>query len=159
MFQIMSRKIISFLRQPFFVKCWFIPLWFLLGMAKLMIFIISFRKLAPLLGRHIGVNAAIPLASPEKEQTARLIGRALRLAAKYTPWDSNCFPQAVAARVLLGLYNVPYALYFGLNRNSATSEMNAHAWVRAGRVRVTGGESFGAFTVVSVFASNYLKND
>ena len=84
------------------------------------------------------------------------IGRAVRLAARYTPWDSNCFPQAVVARLLLGLYGIPYALFFGLRRDPDSGAMLAHAWVAAGRVRVTGGESFGQFTVVGVFVSRNL---
>lgn len=86
-----------------------------------------------------------------QEVRARQIGQTVRLAARYTPWDSNCFPQAVAARLLLGLYGVPYAIYFGLMRDPDSPDMKAHAWVAAGRVRVTGGRSFGQFTVVGIF--------
>ena len=59
----------------------------------------------------------------------------------------------MAARVLLGLYDVPYALYFGLARDALTRETQAHAWVMAGPVAVTGGASFARFTVVGVFAT------
>ncbi len=152
-------KIKSFLQQPLFIKIWLLPTWFLLGVCKALILTIPFKRLAPILGVPSGTSAAIPLLTPDQEKLALNIGRAVRLAANYTPWDSNCFPQAVAARILLGLYRVPYLLSFGLMRDPETADMKAHAWVAAGRVNVTGGESFHAYSVVGVFMSPLLIND
>lgn len=80
-----------------------------------------------------------------------MIGRLIAMTSRYTPWDSNCFPQAVVARLLLGLYGIPYALYFGLRRDAESGELKAHAWVIAGKVAVTGGHSFNGFTVVGCY--------
>jgi hypothetical protein len=150
----LQRKVATFARQPRFIQAWFVPTWILLGLGKALIFGVSFRRLAPRLGRRAGIAPWVPLLTPAQEGRALLIGRTVRLAARYTPWDSNCFPQAVAARVLLGLYRVPYVLYFGLMRDPAEpANLKAHAWVAAGRVRVTGGTSFGQFTVVGAFVA------
>ncbi|QVL50026.1 MAG: lasso peptide biosynthesis B2 protein [Thiocapsa sp.] len=153
----LRRKARTFLRQPRFIQLWLVPLWFILGIGKVLIFTISFRRLAPRLGRQAGIAPWVPVLDPTQEARALLIGRAVRLAARYTPWVSNCFPQAIAARVLLGLYGLPYTLYFGLMRDPGNpAGMKAHAWVAAGRVRVTGGHSFGQFTVVGCFVSPRL---
>jgi len=86
-----------------------------------------------------------------------VIGRVVRLTANYTPWDSNCFPQAITARFLMGLYRIPYIFFFGLLRDPTNpSGMKAHAWVAAGPVPVTGGVSFGQFTVVGCFVAPSL---
>ncbi len=151
------RKLKTFGQQPSFTKLWFVPTWLLLGCAKLVIFCMTFRRLAPYLGRSIGVDAWVPLASPAVQARALLIGRTVKMAAGYTPWESNCFPQAVAARILLGLYGVPYAIYFGLMRDKTTQEMKAHAWVSCGRVSVTGGAGFANYTVVGMFVSADLS--
>ncbi len=153
MLNTLRRKSRSFAHLPLFAKLWLLPLWLLLGISKALIFTISFRRLAPHLGRAMGVAPWVPLIDPAQQARALQIGRAVRLAARYTPWDSNCFPQAMAARLLLGCYGVPYALYFGLMRDAHTLEMKAHAWVSAGRVAVTGGACFGQFTVVGVFVA------
>lgn len=147
------RKARGFFRNPGFVQVWFVPLWLMLGITKALIFTLSFKRLAPHLGQAMGVAPWVPLLDPVQNARALQIGRAVQLAARYTPWDSNCFPQAVAARLLLGWYGIPYALYFGLMRDAQTLEMKAHAWVSAGRVAVTGGSSFGQFTVVGVFVA------
>lgn len=148
----------SFLRQPRFMQVWFLPVWLLLGLGKAAIFTVSFRRLAPCLGTSAGVAPWVPVLTPDQEGRAWQIGRVVQLAARYTPWNSNCYPQAVAARVLLGLYRIPYALYFGLMRDPGTGEFRAHAWVAAGRVRVTGGMSFDQFTVVGCFVAPHLAN-
>jgi hypothetical protein len=157
MWRVLRRKARQFLREPRFVQLWVVPLWGLLGIGKALIGTLSFRRLASCLGDASGVAPWVPLLDPAQEARAAQIGRAVRIAARYTPWDSNCFPQALAARLLLGLYGVPYALYFGLTGDCTSSGMKAHAWVAAGRVRVTGGESFGRFVVVGVFVARNLR--
>lgn len=150
----LGHKARSFLRLPWFTQAWFIPMWVLLGISKASIFTVPFRTLAPRLGHKSSIHPRLPVLTPEQEHRARRIGEVVRLTARYTPWNSNCFPQAISARVLLGLYHVPYMFYFGLApARDGVEKMNAHAWVVAGRVAVTGGRSFGQFTVVGCFES------
>lgn len=153
---IVQRKSRSILRKPTFQRSWFIPLWCLLGLSRAAILTLSFRRIAAYLGSEVGISAWVPLLDSRQERRALQIGKAIRLAARYTPWTSNCFPQAMAARVLLSFYRIPYSLYFGLMRDSETGEFKAHAWVAAGRVSVTGGTSFDQFTVVRCFISQQL---
>ncbi|CAK0778628.1 Transglut_core3 domain-containing protein [Gammaproteobacteria bacterium] len=151
------RKFSHFLRLPRFEKMWLFPVWGLLGLSRLTILSIQFRRLAPYLGGHMGNCAVVPVLSPQQQRRALQIGRVVRLAARYTPWESNCFPQAVTARLLLGLYRIPYALFFGVYKDEENfHELKAHAWVAAGPVRVTGGDGFWQFAVVGVFVSHGL---
>lgn len=138
---------------PMFVRGWLFPSWGLLGIARLLIKTIPFRRLAPCMGHACGTGVWIPLISIQQERRARLIGRTIRLAARHTPWKSNCFPQALAAHALLGLYRIPHTLCLGLKHDQSRTGMEAHAWVAAGRVHVTGGRGFGVFTLVGAFSS------
>ncbi|MBS1157633.1 MAG: hypothetical protein H6R15_52 [Proteobacteria bacterium] len=145
-------KIRSFWHLSRYEQIWFFPVWCLLGVSKALIFSVSFKRLAPLLGYSSGPHPWIPLLTPEAEFHARRIGRLIRLAARYTPWDSNCFPQAMVARMLLGWRGIAYALFFGLARDSVgQGQMAAHAWLAAGRVNVVGGLCFERFVVVGCF--------
>jgi hypothetical protein len=150
---VVRRKFSSFLKLSLFIQIGFIPCWLLLGIARASIFIISFKHLAPKLGIPMGVHAWVPLNSTSQQLRAVMIRRLIGLTARYTPWDSNCFPQAVVARFLLGFYNIPYALFFGLRRDEESGELKAHAWVVTGRVFVTGGQSFSQFTVVGCYVT------
>ena len=156
MVQVLQRKICSFFRQPRFTQLWFLPVWAMLGISKAAIFIVPFRHLVMYLGEAVGTKSQVPLLSSAQQIRAAQISRVVIVAARYTPWDSNCFPQAVVACVLLKIYSVPYALYFGLMRGPESSEFKAHAWVATGRVRVTGGRSFGYYTVVGCFVAPRL---
>lgn len=154
----LTHKLNSFGREPAFVRLWFLPAWVLLGISKLMIVLVTFRRLAPHLGQHNGAVALTPLLDHKNEDRAHQISRVIKMAAAYTPWDSNCFPQAVTARLLLGFYKVPYILCFGLSRHREAGVMDAHAWVVSGRVNVTGGQGFENHTVVGTFLSPLLDD-
>jgi hypothetical protein len=123
----------------------------MLGLSRLLVLTIPFRRLSALLGKGTGLAPWIPILSAGQTLRALHIGRAVRTMARFTPWDSNCFAQAITARLLLGLYGLPYALYFGVMRDAGPTGMKAHAWIAAGRIRVTGGPSFGQYTVVAMY--------
>lgn len=147
----LRRKFSTFSRQSRLTKALLFPAWCLLGIARLMVLLLPFKWLAPLIGRYGGVAAFLPLAKPSDYQRAMSIGRAVRMAATVTPWQANCQPQAIAARCLLGVFSVPYAVFYGV-ANAPEQNMQAHAWVGCGPVPVTGGYAFDEFTVVAVFA-------
>lgn len=146
------RKLHSFRSLSRFEQLWFVPVWLTLGLCRAAILLVPFRRIAPLLGAHLGNCAWVPLLRPVQECRARRIGRVVRLAARYTPWASDCFPQAMAARCLLRAYRVPYALFFGVAPGVDREGLAAHAWIAAGRIPVTGGSGFARFTVVACFA-------
>jgi hypothetical protein len=138
-----------------FEKVLLLPAWLLLGASRFVILAFPFRYLAPWLGTQAGVSSWIPLLGAHQEARALSIGRVVRRAAAHTPWESTCLPQAVTARVLLGICGIPYSLFFGVARNSeghgAGAKIDGHAWVAAGSIPVTGGVSFDEFTIVGCF--------
>jgi hypothetical protein len=153
MIGVLGRKMASFARAPLFTKAWFVPAWLLLGLGRLAVLVVPFRKIAPALGTAAGTNALLPLLGPAQRHRALLVGRTVRMAARYAPWQANCFAQAIAASLILRLHNIPYAIFFGLRRASAPGQgpIEAHAWTAAGGVAITGGYGFDSFTVVAVF--------
>jgi hypothetical protein len=152
----LSRKVAAFLALPRFQKFWLGPAWIALGIARLAVLLVPFRHLGRFLGVAAGVYAWIPLATEAQCRRAEAIGQVVRRAAGYTPFDANCFAQALAARALLGLYRIPYALFFGVARDQLAAGLKAHAWVATGPVKVTGDESFSAFTVVGMYVPRGL---
>ncbi len=141
-----------FLRQPLFIKLWVVPVWCLLGVAKLSILCVPFKVLAKYMGSNVSSAYFIPLLNGRQCQQAQLIGRLVQGVARFTPWESNCFPQALTSKLLLNLYGIPSTLFLGLRRED--DEMLAHAWVAAGSVAVCGGRSFHQYAVVGAFTSS-----
>lgn len=142
----------SFRRQSGFTHLLLLPAWCLTGLARLLVLCAPFKFFAPGLGSHHGVSAFIPVVNAEQQVAALSIGRAVRIASGYTPWNANCQAQAIAARWLLGLFGVPYAVFYGVVKDPV-EHMKAHAWVCSGPVQVTGGYAFDEFTVVAVFSN------
>lgn len=153
MLSTVTRKLRTLLRLPRFVQLWLLPAWLLLGAGRLAIVLFSFRRLAPRLGVHQGTASCLPLLTPGQEARATELKQVIAVAARYAPWRADCFPQAIAARILLGVHGIPYALFFGVAREGLQGGLKAHAWVGAGRVRVSGGYSFAHFTVVGCFVA------
>lgn len=154
--KVLRRKVASWRRWPAQERRWFLPAFLLLGLARLALLVLPFRKIAPKLGHEMKTGAVVPLASGEQMTKALNIGRAVRVAARYTPWESKCLAQAMAARALLGYERLPYALFLGVVR-SEKAGLEAHAWVCSGRAAVVGGRSFEGFTVVGTYVSPRLE--
>jgi len=141
----------AFLRKTVFFKLWFMPVWLLLGVSKAVIFLLTFRKIEKLMGKAHGISPVIPLLTASQRERVGQIGHVVRVTSRYTPWKSNCYPQAITAALLLRLYKLPYLLCFGLKRSEESGRYLAHAWVASGPVKVTGGLSFNVYTVVACY--------
>ncbi len=123
----------------------------LLGVARLAVLVLPFRLTALTLGRHMKEHNG--LLEPNNMQTARMVGRAVRSAARHTPWQSSCLPQALTARWMTRCRHIPGTLYLGVIKEKNPSEtMAAHAWLRCGQAILTGAGGHHQFTVVSTFS-------
>ena len=113
--------------------------WSLLGLTRLVIVALPFSAVRRLLGerRDPRVQVAPPELTDDVLAHAARIGTTVGLAARHTPWRSECYPQALTARVLLGGARIPHVVSFGVRRDG--DALVAHAWVHAGTVTVTGG--------------------
>ena len=120
----------------------------LTGLARLALLCVSFRRLAPWLGRTMGSTSEA--SDPMDEEISDGIRWAVTLASRHVAWESKCLVQAIAARAMLGRRGVPGTIYLGVARDGG--EIKAHAWLRTGRLIVTGAHDSVGFTVVSTFA-------
>lgn len=143
-------KLKHFLARPYWMQLAFVPVWCLLGLARLQVLHRDFKLIAPTLGHHQGVARPIPELSSHEMQRARQISRQIQWVARYCPWRANCFAQAITARWLCGFYRLPCLICFGLKK-STDGQVLAHAWVRAGDVAITGGDGFADYQLVASF--------
>lgn len=149
-------KFASWRNLPRFVRYRVPATWLLLGVARLLVLVMPFKKMAPMLGQK-SLHASTALLLPEQLPQARYIKQLIRVSSNYCPWNANCFAQAIVAIWWFGWYRLPYTLYFGLTKHSQ-HQMSAHAWVVAGPVAVTGAYSFDQYTVVGIYNSRLLES-
>jgi len=152
---IFLRKCISFVRIPFREKIWFLWLFFLSGLIRAALLILPFRFIAPWLGLHHQNYQLASVASGQQRLMAWRIGRITELVASYTPWQSKCLVQAMAAKMLLAHYQIPYVLHLGVTKAAGQDldALKAHAWLSVGPWIITGREGHRAFTIVSTFVA------
>lgn len=139
----------NFQQRPLFVQAWFLPLWVMLGAAKLAIRIFPFSAMAPRLGRAVPPIAPDKVGSPQSRQRAARIAEALRVSARMTPWTSDCFPKALAGVALLRLYGLPYVLTFGVQ--DGNEGLAAHCWLVSGSTAICGLRNAHRFSAVASF--------
>ncbi len=133
---------------------WLLPLYFGSGILRLALLSLPFRWIAPLLGRQSGNKRICSIANREQQAFAIKTGYLVRGVCKYTPWESQCLVQAILASLVLQFHRIPHVTFLGVDyKTESVSLLQAHAWVCAGNVFVTGGDGFKHFTVVSSFTS------
>lgn len=127
--------------------------WLLL--ARLSLIFVSFPKLA----RHLGTvvaptdTRALLARSENSHEDAHLaeeIGWAVTRAARHVPFKAVCLPQAMAARVMLKRRGVDSVLHFGA-RIGQDKPIDAHAWLDAAGVEVTGYPVANSFAEIACF--------
>jgi hypothetical protein len=116
-----------------------------LGVARALVLIVPFGKLAPHLDK---VNGERPEVVAE-EEIIRRVARAIWLVSRHTPWRSNCMAQALAGKTLLARRGLSSTLYLGVAKEG--EQMAAHAWLRCGPRILTGAAGHERYTVITTF--------
>lgn len=126
-------------------------LWLLVS--RLALILIPFPVLARRLGAFVkpaDARAMQPEALPEHAALAGEIGWAVTRAARYVPFKAVCLPQAMAARAMLSRRGVKSILHFGAARGKE-KPLDAHAWLDAAGVEVTGYPVANEFAEIACF--------
>jgi hypothetical protein len=128
-------------------------LWLML--ARLLLTVVPFSRLARLLGtfvppddRHVAETRSC--AGHEHTAIAGEIGWAVTRAARHLPLRAVCLPQAMAARMMLRCRVVPSVMHFGVTKRLG-EPLDAHAWLEAAGVEVTGYPVPDGFVEIACF--------
>ena len=84
-------------------------------------------------------------ATSQQMRVARRVQWAVRAAARHSPVEFVCFPQALAGYWMLRRRGVAATVVYGVAR-SETAELQAHTWLSIGDSIVLGGETAARFT-------------
>jgi hypothetical protein len=153
----MLSKLRSFATMPLREKVLLALAWMVLAAASALLRMVSFRRLSPLLGEKMAAPVGcLPAIGHEGEEAARLVRLSILRAVRLAPFRSDCLPQAFAAAFLCRAMGVPAAVYLGVRLHDIEG-LQAHAWVDAGKLNVTGGHSLCEFKVISCFLSSGHK--
>jgi hypothetical protein len=143
------RRIGKFLARPPAGRLLLLEALVYLGWARVLK-AMPFSRIAPALGTR---QQETPLLhDPADEKRIRQVAQAVRIMSRHTLWESQCLVRAIAAKKMLRRRGIESTLYLGTARDES-GKMIAHAWLRCGRIYVTGAEEMNLFTPVAAFGS------
>jgi len=116
-----------------------------LAYARLMLVVMPFDRLAA----RLSAKGNDLSAQPDPEFLTR-VSFAVSAAANNVPWRSDCFPQAIAASMLLERQGYESTIHLGVEKASPDA-IAGHAWVTSGDVVVVGGEDLDRYTEMHRF--------
>lgn len=127
----------------------FFVVFFMTGVVRLAILVLPFRWLQPVLGLSMKESKAEEVKVNQDE--ARRISKMVERVSRYTPWESKCLVQAMVGKILLRRQGISNTLYLGVGKDERKA-LIAHAWLRSGKIILTGGRGRERFTIVGKFA-------
>jgi hypothetical protein len=142
------RSLHRYLRRPWGERLLLLEALACLGLTRLALLLLPFRRLLPLLGQQ---QRDTPEAdTPTFHPALQAVARAVAATSRHTPWESACLVQALAAKLMLKRRDIPSTLYLGVAKED--NKLTAHAWLRSGSFILTGGADRERFTIISTFA-------
>jgi hypothetical protein len=143
------KKIQSFASSDRTVKILFLRAFFLSAIVKFTLVFLPFRKVLNWQGK-------INMESPDRRDDTSLEFRkslqsAMRLCDKYTFWKTECYTQALTAKILLNKKGIPGTVYIGFNKTEE-GEYKGHAWLRSYDRVITGETEKNSYIVHSFYS-------
>ena len=143
------KYIVKFIKLPLQLKLIYIEAFFILGLTRFLIWKFKFKRIAGFIGK---VNNETELTDTKMDlKKVKLISYAVRTMSKYTLWKSNCLTQAFTAKIMLDRRKLKSTVYLGVAKDG-DNQMIAHAWLRCGKIYVTGGDGSKYYTVTGKFS-------
>ncbi len=126
--------------------------WVLLAAARLILIFAPFKKIAPLLG-HLNKDEP-SLSTTENKFTLTHLSLAIARACRYSFWRTQCFEQALAAKIMLRRRGIHSTIYFGVKHvDNGNKTIAAHAWIESEGITLTGAMGKDSFSIISSYNS------
>lgn len=135
----------KFLRLPLEQKLMIPQIFLLMNWYRYRIHHRPFSEIAPSIGT-LGYETPVE-PSPRDAHVVHELMRAMFYRMK---WKDSCLIRALTAKKLLNRKGNHCTLYMGVSKDG-NQAMTAHAWLRCGKLIVTGGEGSSRYTVTALF--------
>lgn len=139
------KKLKKFIRLPFKSKLMMFEALFLSAYYRFQILHVPFAKLS----KKIGIHGFETSESENYKDVVMAVRNVVEPVCRHTLWESKCLVRALTAKKILNKRGFPCTLYMGVAPGN-DGNMEAHAWLRAGDMYVTGGNGSG-YAVTAVF--------
>lgn len=111
-------------------------------------FRVHHRPFSELSGSIGTIGFETPVASTPRD--AWLVHELMESMFRRLKWKDSCLIRALTAKKLLNRMGERCTLYMGVAKDAGQA-MTAHAWLRCGKLIVTGGEVHSRYTVTAFY--------
>jgi hypothetical protein len=120
---------------------------FLLVVSSAALRLIHYNHLLRLLDTYL--TARLHASVDGNDEILKAVRGAVRNASRCVPVSVTCFTRAMTATMMLRRRGIPSTLFLGVLTSG--KDVQAHAWVQAGHLMITGGVEHERFTAVAWF--------
>ena len=124
--------------------------WFYTGVFRFLICFLPMKHLKKKFG--IEGEESKAEATIEQYRYAKMVSDYVNRSSEKTLWESKCLVRALTAQKLLKRKQIDSTLYLGVGKED--EKMIAHAWLRCGRMYVTGGDGRN-YAIVAKYKMDY----
>ena len=103
------------------------------------------------MGRPVDLQHQISDPNTEQLTSARAVKLAISRCNRYVPWNTECYTQALTARIMLRRRQIPMLLFVGFKKEEG-QPLQGHAWTSCGAYIMTGYRTdLTSFTINGCF--------
>jgi hypothetical protein len=113
------------------------------------LFFFSFKRISAYLGENISYEPEFSQSEEEREKSNQ-IALHIKLVSKNVPWETACYPQALAGKIILRRRGIASTLFLGA-RKDEQGMLKGHAWLKAQGIVVTGKIGHQKFNIIAIY--------
>ena len=122
--------------------------YFFMIISKLALSFLSFSRIANMMGEVMGESSKE--CNNEKKEL-KIISDAIKISDRNIPMKTECYVQALTARLMINRRNQESTIYIGVMKNQ-DGETKGHAWLRSGQFIVTGKNRHEDYQIIATYS-------
>ena len=89
------------------------------------------------MGNAVSTQPSTPMLTSAQQLTIARVRQAVARVHRYVPWNTECYTQALTAKLLLKRRGIPSLLTIGFKKED-TGQLQGHAWLTINEWVITG---------------------
>jgi len=125
-----------------------IEAYFFMICSKIALSLLSFKWVAGFMGDLMEESSE---EDNYKKEELKVISDAIQIADRNIPMKTECYVQALTARLMINRRNQESTIYIGVMKNQ-DGETKGHAWLRSGQFIVTGKNRHEDYQIIATYS-------
>jgi len=130
--------------KPFLI----LEAYFFMIFSKIALSLFSFKWVAGFMGNLMSESSE---EDNYKKEELKLISDSIQISDRNIPMKTECYVQALAARLMINRRKMESTIYLGLMKDEK-GDTKGHAWLRSGNFIVTGKKRHKDYQIIATYS-------